>query len=111
MVQLRGAKPEEVPSTVQSSGPEPHTTSSSDAMPVARGRQRQVQKFRFVAPKTTNTNDIGYRVLLATYADIEAASEENEAKAKQIEKACSEGGGFVGKHYYQYEVSNFVLLL
>lgn len=72
---------------------------------VASTHKHQVQKFRYVEHNAKATSkDLGYRVLLATFADIGAASEDDAAKGKLIEDACQAGGGFVGKYYYQYEV-------
>jgi hypothetical protein len=48
---------------------------------------------------------LDYRVLVATYADLEAASEDDPEKAEAIEAACQAGGGFMGDYFYQYEVS------
>ena len=71
----------------------------------AASHQRQVQKFRYAGPADKNNDkDLGYRYLLATFADVEAASEDDSVKAKKIEEACQAGGGYVGKYYYQYEV-------
>jgi hypothetical protein len=64
---------------------------------------RQVQKFLFLPPD--NKTDPGYRTLLATYANVNAAAEDNPAKVKLISKACNDGGNFVGKYYYQFMVS------
>ena len=63
--------------------------------------------------KTVSNGRVGsadYRVLLATYADIDAASEDDVEKGKKIEAACKAGGDFVGGYYYQYEVRKFALL-
>ena len=69
------------------------------------GNQRQVQKFRYVEPvDKKNPKDPGYRILLATFADIDAAADDDQNKARLIATACQSGGGFVGKYYYQYEV-------
>jgi lysine-specific histone demethylase 1 len=59
---------------------------------------RTVQKFRYVDGPPC------YRILLATYANVEAASEDDTEKAQRIVQACQSGGAFVGKDYYQYEV-------
>lgn len=67
---------------------------------------RTIQKFRFVNGSSAVSD---YRILLATYANVEAASEEDTEKARQIEEACQGGGGFVGKYYYQYEAVSNVL--
>ena len=62
---------------------------------------RTIQKFRYVDGLG---NDPGYRLLLATYANVEAASEDDTEKAQRIEQACQSGGAFVGGYYYQYEI-------
>jgi hypothetical protein len=67
---------------------------------------RQVQKFLFLPPD--NKTDPGYRTLLATYANVNAAAEDNPDKLKLISKACNDGGNFVGKYYYQFMVSYFI---
>lgn len=65
---------------------------------------RQVQKFRY-HPAEANANEAGgYRTLLATYADIGAAAEDDPIKVERIKAACHAGGNFVGDYYYQYEV-------
>lgn len=95
-----------VPEQVASVAHEPVTGRDAQQPPVAQGHHRHVQKFRYVRPTDRNNpKDLGYRYLLATYADIEAASEGDAEKAKKIDEACQVGGGFVGKFYYQYEVS------
>jgi len=97
------AVPDTVPSELTSSPGRLGRDNAEKTLP--QQPQRQVQKFRYVEPQQrTNDKDFGYRVLLATYADIEAASEDNPRKALQIQQVCEEGGGFVGKYYYQYEV-------
>ena len=61
----------------------------------------QVQKFQYVdATKKT----LGYRVILATYANVLEASGDNDEMLKIIKCACDEGGNWVGTYYYQYEV-------
>lgn len=82
------------------------TAGGSDAnQPASLGHQRQVQKFRYAQPKDKkNDKDLGYRYLLATFADVGAASEDDPEKARQLEEACQAGGGYVGKYYYQYEI-------
>jgi len=65
---------------------------------------RAIQKFCYV---DSDGSIPGYRILLGTYANVEAASEDDSEKGQQIEAACQEGGGFVGQNYYQFElVSN-----
>jgi hypothetical protein len=96
--------PMAVPSAA-SAVPDQAGSSVSPQTPVASAHKRQVQKFRYVEPKEMeNSKDQGYRVLLATFADIAAASEDDPEKGKLIEDACQAGGGFVGNYYYQYEV-------
>ena len=96
------------PDAVASLGATGGTTTGdgSEAKPPARlGHQRQVQKFRYAEPADKKSDkDLGYRFLLATFADVAAASEDDSEKARQIEEACQAGGGYVGSYYYQYEV-------
>jgi hypothetical protein len=66
-------------------------------------KEKVIQKFAYVQP---NSSQNGYRVLLATYANAQAAAEDNEDKILQIVSACEHGGDWVGKHYYKYEVSS-----
>jgi len=80
------------PDTVQSSS----TAVTVSSTPPAR----QVQKFRYEDHGIHG----GFRVLLATYADVDAASEDDLSERKRIEAACRAGGDYVGKYYYQYEV-------
>lgn len=70
---------------------------------------RQVQKFLFLPPPEKE-NGPGYRTLLATYANVRAAAEEDDDKSILIWSACENGGNFVGNYYYQFfvEDSNFL---
>lgn len=68
-----------------------------------------VQKFRYVKTKPDDPSGCGYRLLMATFTDIDAAAEDNVSKATKIYDACHAGGGFVDKYYYQYEVRNLFL--
>lgn len=77
--------------------------SSNPPTPDGMELHRQVQKFRFVENQDGNSN-LGYRILLATYANTDAAAEDDDEKARQIDEACRLGGNFVGEYYYQYEV-------
>lgn len=80
--------------------------SESLAKPAAAALPRTIQKFRYV----DSAGDLpGYRILLATYASVEAASEDDFEKERKIEEACQAGGGFIGKYYFQYEVVNNAL--
>jgi hypothetical protein len=82
---------------------------------------RPVQKFRYVPqplaqplhnnqPKQRNPSKVAapadYRVLLATYANVLAAAEDDPVRAQQIQVACNQGGNFVAAtcYYYQFEV-------
>jgi hypothetical protein len=91
---------EEEPTLKRVKQEEPVTTTAKET----RLDIRAIQKFRFV---DGDTKIPGYRILLATYANAEAASEDDTEKAQRIEGVCQAGGGFVEKYYYQYEaVSN-----
>lgn len=83
----------------------PHKRAKSDQGPVnAKPRAAQhVQKYRYVKPEGSRSSQ-GYRLLLATYADVSAAAEDDADRARRIYAACDTGGNFVGQYYYQYEV-------
>jgi hypothetical protein len=68
----------------------------------------QVQKFRYVKPQENGGKkaSLGYRILLATYADIAAAGEDDPERCNLIQTACQSGGNFVGKYFYQFEVNS-----
>ena len=66
--------------------------------------ERQVQKFRFIQGDKEETD---YRLLLATFANADAAADDNPEQKLAITNACNSGGDFVGKYYYQYEVRMF----
>ena len=68
-----------------------------------------MQKFEYILPTIKDKNSPGYRKLLATYASITAASEENYEKAEKVYRACEKGGDFVDKYYFQYQVRLFFL--
>jgi hypothetical protein len=83
----------------------PDFVSSTDAIhppAVHAGSSHQVQKFRYV--KGTGPNH-DYRELLATFAHVTAAAEDDPSLMKKIEAACNSGGDYVNSYYYQYEVS------
>jgi hypothetical protein len=69
---------------------------------------RQVQKFRYVKPQENGGKkaSLGYRILLATYADVAAAGEDDPERCNLIDSACQSGGNFVGEYFYQYEVKS-----
>ena len=74
--------------------------------------KKQVQKFRYVeSSKMDELGGPGYRDLIATYADENAASEDNEDKAAKIKEACDIGGNYVEDYYYQYEMAESTLHL
>lgn len=80
---------------------ESESLSDAPVKPAAVAVPRTIQKFRYV----DGTGDLpGYRILLATYASVEAASEDDSDKERKIEEACQAGGGFIGQYYFQYEV-------
>jgi hypothetical protein len=68
---------------------------------VHTGSCHQVQKFCYVKGVGPN-ND--YRELLATFAHVAAAGEDDPSLIKRIEDACNAGGDYVNSYYYQYEV-------
>lgn len=73
--------------------------------PTSFTNSRQVQKFRYVQSTGAGFKaNSGYRLLLATFANVEAASEDDTEKLAEIELACRSGGNYVGKYFYQYEV-------
>jgi hypothetical protein len=82
-----------------------NSTIGSPSNPV---NTRQVQRFRYVKQDSAvsghNKSVPGYRVLLATYLDGNAAAENDPVKANLINTACELGGDFVGEYFYQYEV-------
>jgi monoamine oxidase len=61
----------------------------------------QVQKFRYI-PGENGASTGGYRLLLATFANVDSAAEHDLEHAQEILNACQTGGRFVGKYYYQY---------
>ena len=72
--------------------------------------RRQVQKFAY---RDYGNGGVGggaavgggCRTLVATYLDVESASEGDAGKRLRIESACNAGGNYVGEYYYRYEVS------
>jgi monoamine oxidase len=67
---------------------------------------KSVEKLRLIEPEGSpadKTASQPYRELVATYASITAASEDDIEKALLIQDACRSGGGWVGKYYYHYE--------
>jgi Flavin containing amine oxidoreductase len=71
---------------------------------------RPVQKFKYVNMK--KSDDPGYRVLVATFSNVEEAASGDLKLARAIQKACEEGGNYLHgdpRYYYQYEVLPAVL--
>ena len=108
---------ESVEAVVSSSGTKPGSPSALEAEQVERAHppspfkmtqpNRQVQKFRYVEQ---GAQDTGYRILLATFADVLTAANDDHSLALDIQGACDEGGQFVrDDHYYQYEVHSTTL--
>lgn len=78
---------------------------NTDAATADAQASRQVQKFRYVDQPSDGGQLVpGYRLLLATYANVEAAAEDNVQLISSIRLACQAGGNFVGDYYYRYEV-------
>lgn len=65
-------------------------------------KNQSVQKFKYVRSNSSALSD--YRQLLATFLNVNEASHGDSEKRERILNACENGGGFVGSHYYQYEV-------
>jgi len=68
------------------------------------GRGEQKRKGEVSMTTTRTSEDSGYRILLATYVDVNAASEDDIERQSKILSACDSGGDWVGNYYYQYEV-------
>lgn len=64
---------------------------------------RAIQKFQYVPGGSKDGLDPGYRILVATYVNHQAAAEGTKGKEEAISKACEGGGDFVGQFYYQFE--------
>lgn len=102
-------KPLEEPShqTVVEPDGQADTSCSQNALPPAidvaasSSGCRQVEKFRYVEDSNGKNSD--FRILLATFAHVQAASEDDENRRQAIEAACQAGGDFVGNYYYQYQ--------
>jgi hypothetical protein len=73
----------------------------------SRTVHQQVQKFRYVEGNGDPSQ--GYRELLATFANVSAAAEDDAQRTMQIEAACQSGGDFVGDYYFQYEVRDHIM--
>lgn len=86
-----------------------HNINSDEDEKITFNLDRQVQKFRYVDEKS-KTAIGGYREIIATYADVLAASEDDRKRACLIQEACESGGNWVGKYYYQYEVRLYKVL-
>lgn len=72
--------------------------------------ERPVQKFKYAYESKMDAP--GYRILVATFANVEEAANGNLEVAKSIYKACEEGGNCLpgcSTYYYQYEVLPIVL--
>jgi monoamine oxidase len=79
-------------------------------VPLVMNNDRPVQKFKYIMGG--KSEHPGYRVLVATFSDIEEAACGDAALAKAIESACEEGGNYLpgdSIYYYQYEVLTTVL--
>ena len=86
---------------------------------LATNNDRPVQKFKYVmenkpqlSRRGEKVEDPGYRVLVATFTNVEEAACGDLKLARAIEKACEEGGNYLPGnyiYYYQYEVLPTVL--
>lgn len=85
----------------------------SKAVALIGNNDRPVQKFKYImGKKLGKSEDPGYRVLVATFSNIEEAAFGDSSLAKAIEGACEEGGNYISGdplYYYQYEVLPTVL--
>eukprot|EP00980_Cylindrotheca_fusiformis_P024445 scaffold11924_cov118-Cylindrotheca_fusiformis.AAC.6 len=83
------------------------TKDPSSRLPQAANNQA-VQKFKYVSSsqsdqlQSKSTSD--YRLLVATFCDVNEASGCDPTQRENIIAACEGGGNFVGSYYYQYEV-------
>lgn len=91
--------------------------SSSKKLADDTKQPKLVEQFRYVPQ--INAQSPGYRILVATYADIDAAAQFDATKADEIRTACESGGNWVvssnnnnssSKFYYQYQVGNNALI-
>jgi monoamine oxidase len=81
----------------------PAAAAAPAASDTAAATLRPVQKFQYVDDGNDNSKG-GYRLLLATFAHVQAAANNNDnTLSKRIEEACQSGGDFVDDFYYQYE--------
>ena len=90
-----GPSPMKIPSAT-------HTHSDAGTIPSTQ----QIQKYKYVESSIGKSSD--YRVLLATFASVDAAAEDDLERSKAIRAACQSGGDFVGNYYYQYEVRSAI---
>lgn len=81
-------------------------TNGSGSKQPAKIPDTAVQKFRYVDQPGASESDPGYRILLATYANVSAAAEDDSDKCKAIATACEKGGDYVGDYYYQFQVAS-----
>ena len=125
--------PPTVGETPAPAGPDPTTRTLPPKFKMSQPH-RQVQKFRFVqhqnkplivqnslggrqrGGEVVVAEDPGYRDLLATFANVWAASNDDLVMAEKIQQACDQGGEFVAssgnnnvEYYYQYEVLSTTL--
>jgi hypothetical protein len=95
---------------------EDHDTKAGAAKPLENtiglpwNNDRAVQKFKYITGE--KSDDRGYRVLVATFANVEEAASGDLKLAEDIKRACEEGGNYKpgdSLYYYQYEVLPAVL--
>jgi hypothetical protein len=80
------------------------TSESASIKLPASAKDSAVQKFRYVSSSPSTETASDYRVLVATFCDVNEASNGDPEQAERILAACEAGGNFFGSYYYQYEV-------
>ena len=66
---------------------------SNDNSKISNEKSKLVEQFRYVPQ--INAQTPGYRILVATYADVDAAAQFDASKADEIRRACESGGNWV----------------
>ena len=66
---------------------------SNDNSKISNEKSKLVEQFRYVPQ--INAQTPGYRILVATYADVDAAAQFDARKADEIRRACESGGNWV----------------
>jgi monoamine oxidase len=102
-------------------GPTPESVSSASTSSINSKdpskvsiHEKPVQKLKYVhdvsvVSRDGKGKDFGYRILVATFSNVQEASCGDEQKMEAIRSACEDGGNFLSvdfndSYYYQYEV-------